>query len=327
VRVAIAGLGGAGTRGHLPALAQLRDDVTVVGAADPDVGRRLEIEARRPEMPCFASAEEMLASIACDLLVVATEPNSHAALVTLGMGHGLDVVCEKPLTVSRAHHDNVARACARHPDLALIPVHQYRYSPPWRVISRVARRASRLHRPFSLSIDILRPGTDPRAFSPWREDVAATGGMLADAAVHFIALAWAVDQGLELLAASRELDRTGHERSAAILRIGSGTLTLRVSNGAASRRTQLEFRLERASVVWRDDCASLRIGRRTLRRRVAALSDRQHVDALYVPMYRNLIARRGQAGWRTRRTAEALDVGDTLITLLERSPIEAPEVT
>ena len=326
MRVAVAGLGGACIRGHLPAIAQLESErkTTLVGAADPDAHRRAIFVDRLPHLPVFASADDMLASVACDLLVVATEPGTHSGLVAVGIQRGLHVVCEKPLTVNRAQHELVARTCAQRPDLALIPVHQYRYSPQWVSIARWARCAARLRLPYSLIVDIQRNGTDSHAVSGWRSDVATAGGMLADAGVHFLALAWTINEQLEVLGGVRRWDDAGKERSTAIVRLGSGVLTMQVWSGAPTRRTHVELRLRSAAITWCDQTASIGVGRRALlHRHVAALSDRRHVDALYVPLYRDLIKNLSHESWRMRRTSEALSVGDALVTLLERTPIDA----
>jgi predicted dehydrogenase len=323
MRVAIAGLGGACLRGHLPAIAHLAGTIVVVATADPDPARRQELGRRLPDVPLFANTEDMLAGVACDVLVVATEPSSHARLVALGLEHGLHVVCEKPLTLTAAQHATVAQACARHPDLALISVHQYRFSPAWASISRWARRAARQRRPYALAVNLQRSGTDRHAGSRWRADIAGAGGMLADAGVHFLALAWTIDEQLEVLAAARQRDSAGHERSGAIVRVGSGVLTIRAWNGAPARHTGLELRVDRASIAWHDDASALRIGSRTvLRRRVEALSDRDHVDALYRSLYGEIVTQLRDRAWRLRRTAEALTVGRALVGLLDHAPVD-----
>jgi predicted dehydrogenase len=324
IRAAIAGLGSAAYRAHLPALAQLARDVTLVAAADPDADQRDEIAATIPGVPLFASAEEMLSRVECDVLIVATEPGSHAALVTLGMDHGLHVICEKPLTVSRAHHATIARACAQRPDLALVVLHQYRYSAQWVAMARWARVADRIHRPFSLTFAIERPGTDPHATSPWRANVAETGGMLADMGVHFLALAWTIHQRLDLMAAVRQLGDDG-ERSTAIYHVGSGVMTLSTFNGAETRRNHATLRVGSVMVSWLDDAAELVVGTRTLRRRsVPALTDRHYVDALYRPLYQEVVRNLHNQEWRSRRTAEALIIGEVLVELLERTPFDRP---
>jgi len=265
----------------------------------------------------------MLAQVDADALLIATEPRAHARLIETGMERGLHVVCEKPLAIERGEHEAITAACGRRPDLALVPVHQYRYSPPWTSFRRWARKAARKGHPFALIVDLQRNGTDRHAASPWRADPAYAGGTFADAGVHFLALAWTLEERLEVLAASRRREAAG-ERSAALLRLGSGVLKLQVWNGAAARHTGLELQLQHATISWRDGLASLRVGGRTLvRRRVEALSDRSHVDDLYGALYRDLARNLGSEAWRMQRTAEALGVSEVLVTLLERTPLDA----
>jgi predicted dehydrogenase len=323
LRVAIAGLGGAALRGHLPALAQLASThaVALVGAADPDPGLRAAAAASWPRLALFEGAEAMLGAVEADLLVVATEPGAHARLATLGLARGLHVLCEKPLTLSDEEHDAVERACLRHPERALVPVHQYRYSPTWSSISRWARRAYRWGVPFTLAIEVEREGIDPNAASPWRADVATSGGMLADHGAHFLALGWTISESIEVLAGSRSWAGAAGERSSATARLGHGLLRIGFAGDGSARRTRVELRLPSLAYRWNDETASLAIRGRPLRSwRVDALSDRDHVDALYLPLYRDLLANVTDAAWRGRRRAEALAVGAGLLALLAMAP-------
>src|SRR5204862_6429868 len=78
VRIALAGLGAAARRIHLPAYRGLRD-LEVVGGADPAVR-----EGALP-FPVFASTEAMLDAVRPDVLAVLTPPDTHVALALLGL--------------------------------------------------------------------------------------------------------------------------------------------------------------------------------------------------------------------------------------------------
>jgi predicted dehydrogenase len=310
-------------RAHLPAITQLEATgrATLVAVADPDPRRRAILAEQRPRVRAFASTEEMLAAAAADVLVVAAAPAAHAELIGRGLAAGMHVLCEKPLTGTRSGNALVANACATRPDLALVPVHQYRYSPQWAKIARWAGRATRLRLPFSLLAEVQRDRIDPTAASGWRADIAANGGMLADAGVHFLALAWTINQQLDVLEAARHHDRVGQERAAATLRLGPGKLDLRVWRGAPRRRTRIELRQCGTQVTWSDHEVRTQLGRLSLaRRQVSALSDRRHVDALYQPLYRELAFGLPDPRWRQRRAAEALAVDAALVSLLEHTP-------
>jgi predicted dehydrogenase len=149
---AFVGLGNACLRGHLPAVERLEHArASILGAADPDPDRRAILAARLPTVPTFPNLEALLSVTTPDALVVATDPRQHASLVVEGIEHGCHVICEKPLTLTRQDHERIAAACERRSELALVPVHQYRYSPEWTRIRRLARWASRLRMPYSLT--------------------------------------------------------------------------------------------------------------------------------------------------------------------------------
>jgi predicted dehydrogenase len=320
LRVALAGLGAAALRGHMPALTRLEREgvLTLVGAADPDVDRRTVAGAEQPAVPLFPSAEAMIDAVRADLLVVATGPSAHAPIAVLGAKHGMHVLCEKPLAVTRAQHDQIAAAYQDHPSLGLVAVHQYCYAPMWISVARWARLADRLGIPFSCVVHVERDGTDRHAVSSWREDVPTSGGMLADHGVHFLALGYTISSDLEVLDVSRTRDRGCAERSAATVRLGSGTLELHVSAAAPTRRTRLSLRSGCILFEWNNETALLLAGKRIVHSwRAAPLSDRRYVDRLYVPLYRDLIGGLRDTSWRTSRTAEALTVGRVLVNLLE----------
>ncbi len=91
--IALAGLGRAGRRIHLPAIKRLKD-LRVVGGYDP---------AASPgdfAFPVFASPEELLAKTRPDIFVIATPPESHFDLARLGLEAGCHIFCEKPFTDS-----------------------------------------------------------------------------------------------------------------------------------------------------------------------------------------------------------------------------------
>jgi len=313
-------------RGHLPALVRLEAEgrLTLVAAADPDGDRRVAAAPQLAGRPIFETAEEMLASVPATVLVVAAEPRSHAGLVALGARHGLHVVCEKPLTLDPDEQEELARAYADRRGPAIVSVHQYRYSPAWGRFARWGRVADWLRTPFELAVCVERDGTDRHAASPWRADVARSGGMLADHGVHYLALGWTISDELGSVDVSRTWTSTGREQSRARLRLGSGTLALEVNGAAPARRTCVELRAANVVLNWTDAQATLTAGGRVVsRRRTEALSDRQHVDALYLPFYRDVAVGLASATWRLRRTAETLTVSATLLALLEQIPIDA----
>jgi predicted dehydrogenase len=321
VRIALAGLGSAAVRGHLPTLARLQAErrLRLVAAADSDATRRAAVAAELGGIPIFESVEAMLDEVRSDVLVIATEPSAHAVLAALGARHGQHVVCEKPIVLGRGQLGLVERAYGRQTALALVPVHQYRYARTWRSLSKCARIADRVGAPFVLNVEVDRVGVDPYAVSRWRADIAQSGGMLADVGTHFIALGWTISDDIEVLHAARLSSDGDADRAAVRLRVGSGVLDLQVSSAAGERRTRIDLRVSAVAFTWCDDRAEVKMRGRTMRSRyVGALTERSYVDALYLPLYRDLVRGLHESAWRARRTAEALGVSGVLVALLER---------
>jgi predicted dehydrogenase len=314
MRVGLIGMGSAGTRGHLPVLTRLQRQglLTLVATADRR-DRSPRGNAGKPAV--FRDGARLLDSVDLDLVVIAAEPGSHAALVELAGHHGRHVVCEKPLALSVEDHHRIASAVPA--SLALLAVHQYRYSPPWLSVARWARRAVRLRLPVCVCVDIHRCGTDPHATTAWRADTANSGGVLADHGPHFLALAWTIAHDLQPVSATRHAHPDGTETIHAALRSRGAPVTLRLTTTAVARRTQLQLRTAGVTFTWTDHEIAVGLAGRTASRRPSvALSDRRHVDELYDPLYRDLLRNISNGSWRQERRIEALAVSHALVQLL-----------
>ncbi len=316
MRVALIGIGSAGRRGHLPVLGRLQREglLTLVAVADHHGNYRAACACDcRPAR--FRDGARLLESVEADLIVLASEPASHADLIALAVAHGRHILCEKPLTVTVAQHTRLAATLSS--DLAFLAVHQYRYSPTWGPVARWARRAARLHLPVSISAEVHRRGTDAHAVTPWRLDRSHSGGVLADHGSHFLALAWSMAHHLKAFSARRASDPGDAETICARALAGRGEMTLLITNGAQTRHTRVKLECGAATFTWADHRATLRVaGRPVSTWLTPALSDRQHVDALYLPLYRDLLANIRNASWCQERRAEALAVNGTLVELL-----------
>jgi predicted dehydrogenase len=323
LRVALAGLGGAAVHGHLPALRGLEAQrrLRLVAVADPATAPRRRLGPVLAGVPMFPCAETMLAAVEADVLVVATEPPAHAGLVELGFAHGVHVVCEKPLAHTEDHRAIVLAAAGRSRDLAIVSVHQYRYSSTWARLAPVIRLANALGLPFSMAAEVFRHGAeDPHAASSWRTDLTRSGGLLADHGAHFIALAWTIDSDLDVLGGERRWDGPGRERSWGRIKVGSGTLELQMSTLLDVRRTRLRMQAPGMALDWQAARADLRLARRRVASWPAAeLSDRSYLDSLYLAFYRDLARNLSDAAWRATRTAESLGVAGVLVELLQRA--------
>jgi predicted dehydrogenase len=317
MRLAIAGLGSAALGGHVPAVLR-STGLQVVAGADPDQARRAAFTEVLLDVPVFCGVEEMLDAVACDALLVCASPEAHAPIVMSALGRDLNVICEKPLVLSSNEHNELSRLAARTP-ATLVTVHQYRCAGPWRVMAGVARTALRLRRPLALEVTVRRTASDPLAATGWRGERERFGGILTDHGVHYLALAWNINERLEVLGAYRVMSISG-ERCDVLLALGAGTTQLHLKSGASERSTQVTLTVGHHELTWDNRGLALaQGGRRVWRWRAEGLSSRSYVNDLYVTFYREVTRRLGQdVAWHARRTAETLVVSGTLLAVLER---------
>lgn len=315
MKVALVGLGGAAQRGHLPALRQLalHRMAELVAVCDLDPARLAAASGLARAVRTFRDLESLLDATRPDLLVIATDPAAHIEFIRLGLAHGCDVLCEKPVALNPADYEQLRELRDLRPRRALVPVHQYRYAPGWRRFVSWARAMS--DDPFDLAVRVERPGADPHAISSWRNNPGSGGG-LADHGVHFLALARDLGSSMTALSADRSYDDHNREHVRGQVTVGSGVLDLTVNYSADHRRTTVSFRSNRHWMHWTDDeVLWSNTGRLVHRRRLPALSDRRHVDGLYLPLYADVLTRRTAPGWRDGRWREVVEVGDVLIEL------------
>jgi predicted dehydrogenase len=112
IRVALAGAGMISWY-HLVAWRALTPRVRVVAVCDPDP-RRAGARAEEFGIPAVhRDAAAMFAAEAIDALDVASPRETHAAWVEAAAAHGIDVLCQKPLTPTLAEAEALVRRVTR----------------------------------------------------------------------------------------------------------------------------------------------------------------------------------------------------------------------
>ncbi|MBI1355669.1 MAG: hypothetical protein GC160_15125 [Acidobacteria bacterium] len=129
LRTAIFGLGGAAERLHIPACRAL-PGVALEAGCDPDPAARDRARSLGVER-VYATAEELLAAVSPQLVLVGTPPESHFDLCRLALEAGAHTLCEKPFVESLEQADGLL-ALARDRRLQLAVNTQYRYMPIYR---------------------------------------------------------------------------------------------------------------------------------------------------------------------------------------------------
>lgn len=315
------GIGSAATRAHLPALraAEAGGTVAVVGVCDPDRARRDLTAARHAHATAFAENDAMLEATDPDLLVIATPPSAHLEEMAAALERGIHVLCEKPLGLSDTDVVRLRDLASRHPDLALATVQQYRHATPWRWIARAAAGAVGAGEEFRVRVTVERPGTDPLSAGGWRADPEHEGGILGDHAVHYLALLHLLDPRC-VVRACRRAGPGGREVAAVDLQLGSaGVAEVRASYAGTRRSNAIELDRPAQCLALAWDDGSFRLvhdGRASPTRDVPSMSDRSVVNALYSPMYADLIAHLDDPVWRGVATARTVEVAALLATAI-----------
>ncbi len=185
MRFAFVGLGHAARWLHLPAVRSV-PGAEVVGGADSSqesraAWRRLEAG------PAYDTADELLERTSPDVVVIATPPDSHAALCLQALDAGAHVVCEKPFTETVDEADEIIRR-ASEVRRTVVVNQEFRYMPIYSCIPPLIGTPG-YGRPVFLHV------TQFMDLAPWEEKVAWRAAMpnrtLFEGGVHIIDLIYA----------------------------------------------------------------------------------------------------------------------------------------
>lgn len=136
LKIAVAGAGSFG-REHLAALAR-RDDLTIVGVAEPSSAAADSAIASFGVEATFADPVAMLDAVEPDGLIVATPGHTHVAIATAALERHIPVLLEKPVGLNAADADALIVAEARS-EAFVLPGHILRFSSPYRRAVAIAR--------------------------------------------------------------------------------------------------------------------------------------------------------------------------------------------
>ena len=179
------GLIGLGTIGRVRKVALAKaSGCSLTAVFDQDAAR---MTALPPGVIAFPSATALVASSACDAVIVSTPPNSHEQLAIAAMEHGKHVIVEKPMA-------NSVEACRRMIDASrrsgrLLTVgFSHRYFDAIKVV-REAVRSGAIGRLIQVRVYAGHVGL-AEFKAPWMYDSGVMGGgTLMDNGIHIIDLA------------------------------------------------------------------------------------------------------------------------------------------
>jgi UDP-N-acetyl-2-amino-2-deoxyglucuronate dehydrogenase len=174
-------------------------DVEVVGAADPSQVARARAREHHG-FPCFANVGQLLEKTELDVLCVLSPVSTHRAVVEAAAGHGVAVLCEKPLALTLEDASAMVERCAQA-GVALTYGSSYRYLGSVTTARQLI--LSGAIGEVSLIVETLLGGSGPGSQQPIGPDhypLGSPGGSgmgLVDHGIHFIDVApWLVDRAV-----------------------------------------------------------------------------------------------------------------------------------
>ena len=117
IRLGIIGCGGIALLHADNILGGKCPDFRVTALADVRPGRRDWAREKFPQADVFDDGSALIASGACDAVLIATAHYLHPALTVEALDHGLHVMCEKPAGVYTLQVREMIAAADRHPEL------------------------------------------------------------------------------------------------------------------------------------------------------------------------------------------------------------------
>ena len=169
LKAAVIGVGAMG-RHHARVYHEM-DDVTLVGAADPDAGNS-DFVARRYGVPTFADHRELLDAVRPDLVSIVVPTRLHLRVATDAIDAGAAVLVEKPIAATLDEGREMIER-ARAAGVVLMVGHIERFNPAVRAL-RAQLDAGALGRIFCLRARRIGP------FPARIRDV----GVIVDLATH-----------------------------------------------------------------------------------------------------------------------------------------------
>jgi len=187
VRIGIVGTSWWADAMYLPALANhpLADVRGIAGGSRRDHTRAFAATWGIPA--AFDSLDELLAAEPLDALLVLTPNTNHFASVMTGLGHGLHILCEKPLALSAGQARQMAEAAERAGVITMVPF-TYRFMPANRYIRELVDEGY-IGRPYHLDLRYYTGFGRSGAYA-WRFDAGEAGsGVSGDLGSHWVYLA------------------------------------------------------------------------------------------------------------------------------------------
>ena len=138
LRLGIIGVGGIGSAHFSNIMKGMCPDIVITAAADRRESRRAWIRENGPEnIAVFHEGSDMIASGACDAVLISTPHYQHPTLAAEAFRHGLHVLCEKPAGVYTLQVRDMIAAADERPDLVFAMMFNQRTNCVYRKMKEI----------------------------------------------------------------------------------------------------------------------------------------------------------------------------------------------
>lgn len=127
LRGAFIGFGNIAALGHWPSYAA-SSDIEMVAVMDSASARRDVALSLKPSLRAYTTVEDLLKQESLHFVDICTPPVSHASLALAALKQGVNVLCEKPLSLKPAEYAELAEA-QKLSGKTVFTVHNWKYAP------------------------------------------------------------------------------------------------------------------------------------------------------------------------------------------------------
>lgn len=209
LRLGIVGAGAVVQVAHLPVLRKLRG-VETVALCDTDLPKARALAERTGIQAVYDDIEELLGTEELDALLIATPNHLHESHVLAGLGANLHVLVEKPLALTAASAQKIARAAEKRDRVVMVGMN-HRYRPDVQAV-RSFVQSGELGDIDSVraSWHLARPARAPLGWRQRRNE--AGGGAMLDLGLTMLDLCFWLSGNPKATRVSSSLTRPGGER-------------------------------------------------------------------------------------------------------------------
>ena len=211
---ALIGTGGRGFQMYGKAVSErFRDCARLVGLLDVNEKRcRYVSDALPDHPPCYSDFGQMVAGCRPDAVIVTTVDRYHSDYIVQALEAGIDVICEKPMTIDAARCREILEA-ERRTGRKIAVTFNCRFMPHMAKIRELMLEGvvgEVLNVDFEWMLDTSH-GAD--YFRRWHRKLENSGGLLVHKATHhFDIINWLIDQDPETVYANGSLRFYGKDR-------------------------------------------------------------------------------------------------------------------